>query len=298
MDAVITGGGKIPQVGLGTYLQSDEEASASVEHALRAGYRHIDTAEFYANHRGIAQGIKKSCVPREQLFITDKVNPGGIFGQAGKTYQQVIQRLKDALQLLDTTYVDLFLIHHPGAKAERLDQWKALVTLKEQGLTKLAGVSNYSIKHLQEIETAGLPTPDANQIEIHPMCTQTELVAYCQAHNIAVIAYSSLAPSSTWRIAPGQNSAKSTAVSEGSAAKLDVLQNIAAKYAVTEAQLLLRWAVQHGYGILPKSSKPERILQNMQLFHFTIAEEDMATLDALDENLPMAWPAGNPLDWE
>lgn len=146
------GSGQIPLVGLGTYLCSDDEACASVKHALKVGYRHIDTAEFYANQIGIAEGIKQSGVPREEIFITDKLGPGGIFGQPGKTYQETIDSLKNTLALLQTSYLDLYLIHHPGALAERLDQWRALIHLQEQNLVKYIGVSNFSVKHLEEIK--------------------------------------------------------------------------------------------------------------------------------------------------
>jgi hypothetical protein len=116
--------------------------------------RHIDTAEFYANQRGIADGIKQSGVAREDIFITDKLSPGGIFGQPAKTYQDTIDSCKHTLELLQTSYLDLYLIHHPGAVAERLDQWRALLDLQTQGLVKHVGVSNYSIKHLEEIKVS------------------------------------------------------------------------------------------------------------------------------------------------
>ena len=152
MDSITTVGSlSIPSVGFGTYLCSDEEAQVCVAHALKNGYRHIDTAEFYANHKGIAAGIAEGGVPRKDIFITDKVNPGGLFGQPGKTFEEIQTSMKATLAQLACDYVDLFLIHHAAAKEQRLEQWRALVALQENGLAKNIGVSNFSIAHLEEI---------------------------------------------------------------------------------------------------------------------------------------------------
>jgi len=287
-------GVEIPFLGLGTYLQSNEEAAESVVCALRNGYRHIDTAEFYKNQAGIAKGIAASGVPRSEIFITDKLGPGGIFGQPGVTYEGTMAALKNTLDLLQTSYLDLYLIHHPGARDERLDQWRALCDAQKEGLVKAIGVSNYSDKHIEEIRSAGLKLPEANQIEIHPLCTQTQLIAYLRANNILPIAYSSLAPCSGWRIEEGQNSAKS----EKHTKQLALLDDLTSKYNVSQAQLLLRWALQKGYPILPKSSKMDRVAANSQLFHFDLEVEDVAKLDELDEDAALAWPVGNPLNWD
>lgn len=290
----LSNGVEIPFVGLGTYLQSNEEAEASVAHALRSGYRHIDTAQFYANHAGIAKGIATSGVPREELFITDKFNPGGIYGSPEVTYDGTLVALKKSLELLQTNYVDLYLIHHPGAKGERREQWRALCDAQSQGLVRAIGVSNFSQKHIEELKTAGMKLPEVNQIEVHPLCTQTALVEYLRANNILPIAYSSLAPCSSWRVEAGQASSKL----EQHNAKMPLLDTLASKYDVSSAQLLLRWALQKGYPILPKSSKPERVWANIHLFHFGIEANDMAQLDALDEDAALAWTLGNPLKWD
>lgn len=294
MDCNITVGTlSIPAVGLGTYLCSDDEARVSVANALKCGYRHIDTAEFYANHKGIAAGIAESGVARDDIFITDKVNPGGLFGQAGKSSEEIQTSMKKMLSQLACGYVDLYLLHHAGAKDLRLEQWKALVALQQEGLTKHIGVSNFCVAHLEEIKAAGLPMPSVNQIEIHPLCTQTPLLQYMKEHHILPVAYSSLAPASTWRTAFNQASGKTTEHTSHVA----TIQAMLVKYGVSEAQLLLRWALQHDLCILPKSSKAERIQQNTQLFHFCIDDGDMGTLDGLDQNLALAWPNGNPLDF-
>jgi len=265
-----------------------------VAHALQCGYRHIDTAEFYANHAGIAKGIAAAGVPREELFITDKLNPGGIFGSPGVSYDGTMASLHKSLELLQTSYLDLYLIHHPGAKGERLEQWRALCDAQAQGLMKTIGVSNFSQKHIEEIRAADMRLPEANQIELHPLCTQTLLLQYLKENNIQPIAYSSLAPCSSWRVDEGQMSAKTAQHSK----HIPLMGELTSKYAVSEAQLLLRWALQRGYPILPKSSKPERVEANAQLFHFSIDAEDMLQLDALDVDAALAWPVGNPLNWD
>ena len=179
----------MPLVGLGTYLLNNDQAAKSVGHALANGYRLIDTAEFYGNHAGIAQGIEASGVKRSDFFITDKVSPGGHFGVCSKSADDIFATLKKNLSLLKTEYVDLFLIHYPGATTEeRLEQWGAMISLVEQGLTKHIGVSNYSEAHLEEIKAAGLRAPEVNQIEIHPLALQSSLVAYLRENNISITA--------------------------------------------------------------------------------------------------------------
>ena len=152
MDKRITVGDlSLPLVGLGTYLCSDDVCRESVSAALQFGYRHIDTAEFYANHQGVAEGLAKANVPREEVFITDKVNPGGLFGEAPKTFEEIQSKMKEKLAILGCGYVDLYLLHHPGGKEKRLEQWRALISLQKEGLVKHIGVSNFSIAHLEEI---------------------------------------------------------------------------------------------------------------------------------------------------
>jgi 2,5-diketo-D-gluconate reductase A len=295
----------IPLLGFGTYLSSQEEAESSVLHALNAGFRHIDTAEFYNNR--IAAAIQKSGLRREDIFITDKLNPGGIYGAKQKTYEDTQNLVLHHLTRLQTSYIDLFILHHAFAKEERLQQYQALLDLQKEGFIREVGVSNWNIHHLQELQTAQLPVPSANQIEIHPLCTQESLMKYCREQGIVPIAYSSLAPLSTWRIEPGQNSLKLQVLqgeeNEQQLAfnqafqKIQIfLQELQQKYSKSSAQILLRWALQHRYPILPKSIKQERILENADLFDFMLEENDMNTLDSFDINIPFAWQRGNPLD--
>lgn len=215
--------------------------------ALNAGYRHIDTAEFYNNHEGIARAISKSGLAREDLFITDKISPGGLFGTPERTFDETKEVFLQHLQRLETEYVDLYLLHHAFAKNERVNQYRALLELQRDGCIKAVGVSNWNENHIEELREAGLPLPAVNQIEIHPRCTQHKLVSYCRDRGIETVAYSSLALLSTWRTAKDQASAKT----EQDLAP-ELLVQLAEKYGKSEAQILLRWAMQHDFPILPK----------------------------------------------
>lgn len=195
----------MPLVGFGTYQLSIGEAEASVKEALKAGYRHIDSAEGYKNEEGTGRAIKASGLSRDEFFLTTKLFPGNKqWGAPEKTYEQTIETLKKQLRDLQLDYVDLYLIHAPLAEL-RLEQWKALVELKKLGLTRYIGVSNYDETRINEILNAGMPKPEANQIEFHPINTQPGLSGFMEENSIAPIAYSSLAPLANWRRAGGRS---------------------------------------------------------------------------------------------
>ena len=285
-------GRSMPMIGLGTYLQSPEQAQTAVLCALQLGYRAIDTAEFYANHVGIGNAIKESGVPRSEIFITDKISPGG-GGAPVKTADEVIAIVKTNMNLLQVSFLDQILIHHAFAgKDARVAHYRALLELKHQGIVGEVGVSNFSELHIAEIEAAGLELPSTNQIEVHPLCTQRQLRQYLKTKGIVAVAYSSLAPISTWRAQPGQASSKTGADTELVKAKIKA---IAERLGISHAKLMLSWAVQQGIPILPKSDSSERIADNFDLGSTVIPEEDMETLDSLDANRCFAWPIGNPL---
>ncbi len=285
----------MPLVGFGTYQLSVEQAEACVKEALIAGYRHIDSAEGYSNEEGTGNGIQASGVSRDDIFVTTKLFPGYKgWGSPEKTYEQTIETLKNQLKQLKLDYVDLYLIHAPLAEL-RLEQWKAFVELKKSGLTRHIGVANYNEERIKEILDAGLAKPEANQIEFHPICAQKSLTKYMKENAIAPIAYSSLAPLSTWRAEEGQGGEVLAEIK----IKCQVLiKEIALKLKVSEAQLLLRWGLQQGYSVLTKSSKPERIRENINLFHFEIPDSDMEQLNGLDQNQAIAWAASgiNPME--
>jgi 2,5-diketo-D-gluconate reductase A len=201
----------------------------------------------------------------------------------------------DSLTFLQVDEIDLYLIHNPFAKENRLEQWEAMVELKKQGKVKNIGVSNYNVKHIQEIEMAGLEMPVANQIEIHPWhVVRTELAQYMDKHKILPIAYSTLAPIPNWREGSQWNG-KPEDMKSGAIP----CQNIADQYGVTVPQLFLKWAIQLGYAVLPKSVHYNRLKENLDLDHFTISRDDINAISniAKDEQQCLAW-SGNwdPLD--
>lgn len=290
---------KMPMVGFGTYLIPDEDVQSLVPEAIRSGYRHIDTAEAYGNENGVGLGIKTALeelgISREELFVTTKLWPGNeAWGQAPKTYELTIASLQASLARLRLDYVDLYLIHAPFPQVQRIEQWKALVELQRQGKVRAIGVSNFNEAHIEEIKAAGLPLPNANQIELHPWSQKPDLVSYLTENDISIIAYSSLVPLSSWRAVEGQASAKTEQMKADGASSDSPFKVMAKKYGVSEAQVLLRWGIQKGYAVLPKSTNAERIRQNIDLFGFEIDDEDMATIATMDRGAGVAWSSGDP----
>lgn len=285
----------IPAVGFGTYLVSTDDAPAAVQTAIECGYRHIDTAAGYRNEEAVGEGIRAGLastgLSRDDIFVTTKLWPGNpAWGDAPKTHDQTIAECEASLDRLGFDHVDLYLIHAPYGGPERLSQWRALVDLQTAGKARSIGVSNYNRSHLEEIRQAGLQTPDANQIELHPWSQKPDLLAYMAANGIAPIAYSSLVPLSTWRREEGQASAKTDQMKADSGAFADM----AKRYGVTEAQFLLRWGLQNGYAVLPRSLNPDRMKQNIDLDGFEIGEADMAAIRTMDRGEGVAWATGDP----
>lgn len=291
----LNNGVKIPAIGFGTFQITDSAAEHAVTQAIEVGYRHIDTASVYQNEQavgvGIKQGLARTGVPRSDLFVTTKLWPGYAgWGEVAKSFDDTLAAFNHSLQTLQLDYVDLYLIHSPHAGAQRLAQWRALLELRDSGKVRAIGVSNYSQKHIEEISHAGLPLPDVNQIELHPWSQKTALVRYLRENDIVPIAYSSLAPLSTWRHRAGESSAKTPdMIADG-----DLFKRFAEQYHVTKAQFLLRWAIQQGYPVLPKSLNQERMRQNRDIFNFTITPEDMRFIETLDRGNGIAWDMGDP----
>jgi len=257
----------MPLLGLGVFQNYD--CFPACEAALKYGYRHIDTAQLYRNEDQVGAAVKASGIPRESIFITSKIMQGG-----DRTADSVQQSLKK----LDLGYIDLYLIHSGhGGKDVRLQTYKKLLEYSgpEKPLRSI-GVSNYSVKHLEEIREAGLPAPTVNQIELHPLCQHKPIVDYCNEHGIAVQAYCPLIRG-----------------------KFDnpVILEVSKEFNKTPAQVLDRWSIQRGFVPLPKSSDPGRVKSNADIYDFELSNAAMAKLDALDRGSrgAVSW---NPIDVE
>ena len=248
---------EMPLLGLGVYKTEDSEAETAINAAVKAGYRLIDTASVYKNEESVGKAIAKCGIPRKDLFITSKVwNTAQRLGDIDGAFYRSLERLK-----LD--YVDLYLIHWPVPGCY-LGTWQALEKILDSGRTLSIGVSNFQIHHLEELKKVSGIIPAVNQIECHPLCYPKELIEYCESEGIQVQAYAPLA--------------------RGAYFDNDVMCVLATKYARTPAQIGLRWAIQKGISVIPKSVHPDRIASNGNVFDFTIEDEDMAIIDTLDED--------------
>ncbi|MGI6153052.1 MAG: aldo/keto reductase [Christensenellaceae bacterium] len=254
---VLHDGYKMPIVGFGTNKASPEDAYRSVRDALDAGYRHIDTATLYGNEADVGRAIAHSNVPREEIFITTKIWPTD-FEKASETFDA-------SMKLLGLDYLDLYLLHWPGSKVDlRHRVWDMMNEKREQGRLRSLGVSNFSVNHLEDLAAYSGTKPVTNQIEMHPLISQEDVVAYCSAHDIAI---------TSW--AP---------IFMGRFSEAPQMAELGKKYGKSAAQVTLRWHLQHGYIIIPKSAKKERIIENTQLFDFEISEEDMKLIDGMNRN--------------
>ncbi|KAK2744942.1 hypothetical protein FQN57_004072 [Myotisia sp. PD_48] len=249
----------IPRLGYGVYRSNDAEQACL--NAIRAGYRHIDTAQFYKNEEEVGKAVRNCGLDRKDLFITSKIMTPG--GSPEATYEKLLESVR--LLSGEDGYTDLFLIHSASSGATgRKEMWLALERLLAEGKTRSIGVSNYGVKHIEEMKAyAKIWPPQVNQLELHPWCQQPVIDAYCKKHGIIVQAYSPIV--------------------RNYKANEPTLLGFAKKYNKTTAQILLRYALQKEWVPLPKSDNPERIKANANLYGFELVPEDMATLDALDK---------------
>lgn len=250
-------GRSIPQLGLGVWQTPNEEASSVVRVAIDVGYRSVDTAAIYGNEVGVGEGIRAANVPREELFITTKLwNDRHAPDDARKAFDE-------SLKKLGLSYVDLYLIHWPAPKQGRfVDAWRALVKLKDEGLARSIGVSNFNAEHLERIIGETGVTPSVNQIELHPRFQQSALRAAHQKLGIATESWSPLG--------------------QGKLLEDETLGVIARKHGKTPAQVIIRWHLDNGLIVIPKSVNPARIKQNFEALDFRLDQDDMATIAALD----------------
>jgi diketogulonate reductase-like aldo/keto reductase len=259
-------GNVMPTFGLGVFkAEPGQSTYGSVLCALKSGYRHIDTAAYYRNEADVGRAIQDSGIPREQIFVTTKLWTG--FG-GPINYDGTLSALRESLARLKMAYVDMYLIHSPNDRSNRLEQWRALEAAKADGLVKSIGVSNYGIHHLQELERVAKVPPATNQIELHPWLTREELVAYCQHKAIVLTAYSPLA--------------KARRMSDPK------LQALCAKYKRTPAQILIRWCLSKGFVAIPKSTKEARIVENMSI-DFDMEASDVKSMSGWNCNMATGW---------
>jgi 2,5-diketo-D-gluconate reductase A len=248
----------IPQIGFGTWPLTDDEAETVVATVIEAGYRHIDTAARYGNERGVGRGIRASGVAREELFVTTKLD-GPFQGE-----NRAVAGLDDCLRRLDLEYIDLLLIHWPlPERGQYVSTWQTFERLCESGKARSIGVSNFKPAHLERLIAETGVTPVVNQIQLNPRTTRPDHRTYHEAHGIVTVSWGPLAP------------------------RTDLLEHptllaLAAKYGKTPGQVVLRWHVELSLVAIPKSANPARIAQNLDVFNFALAPEEVAAITAID----------------
>ncbi|MFA6707188.1 MAG: aldo/keto reductase [Sphaerochaetaceae bacterium] len=250
-------GVRMPGFGLGVFRVKDgDEVINSVRTALANGYRMIDTAAIYGNEQGVGQALRESGVPRNQVFVTSKV------WNADQGYDSTLRAYDESLKRLDMEYLDLFLIHWP-VKGKYVETWKALVQLYDDKRVRAIGVSNFHIHHLNDIMDATSVVPVIDQVELHPLLSQIELRAFCKEQAIQMEAWSPLMKGNL---------------------DIPVLLDIAKHHKKTPAQVVLRWHIQHEIVVIPKSIHEQRIIENSLVFDFALTQEEMAQINALNQN--------------
>lgn len=259
----LPGGRTIPQVGLGLWKVKDEATfKTAFTAAIEAGYRHFDTAQVYGNEEYLGSTWNQQGLRREDIFITTKIRVENItIGHTAKSFQK-------SLEHLQTDYVDLLLLHFP-VTIGRKKAWQELERIHATGAARNIGVSNYTIKHLEEMKKYGTIMPAVNQVELHVFLQQPELITYCRDNGIVIEAYSPLA--------------------HGKYMHDPVVQAIADRHGKTYAQVLLRWGIETGLVLLPKSVSPERIRENIDVYDFELYLNDLQNLAKLDRGLRTCW---------
>ncbi|WP_214747809.1 aldo/keto reductase [Exiguobacterium sp. s189] len=252
---------KMPMLGLGVYKVEDGAVTVdTVKAALEADYRLIDTAAIYQNEESVGQALREAGIPREEVFVTTKL------WNEFHGFDEALQAFQDSLDRLGLEYVDLFLIHWPMPRFGKfVETYKALEQLYEEGRVRAIGVSNFEVEHLEQIIQSCSIVPAVNQVEIHPYLSQKELIAFCKRYDIQIQAWSPL-------------------MKGREALEDDTIVEIANRHGKSPAQVILRWHLQNGVAVIPKSVTPSRIKENIQVFDFTLTKEEMAAIDALNRD--------------
>ncbi len=269
MDVRLNNGVLMPAPGFGTgailgWQKDNDDVAQVVADALQAGYRHLDTASIYGNERSVGRAIKASAKARDNLFVVTKA------WNTEHGYDQILHAFDRSQQRLDLEQIDLYLLHWPVPKLIA-ESWRAMERLVDERKVRSIGVSNFRVSDLGIVLESANIAPACNQIEIHPYFSQPDICAHCQQRNIQIVSYSPLGTGS-WSNVP----AASKPVAD------PVIADIAERYGISRAQAILRWNLQHGWVPIPKSEKPERIRENLDLNGFTLNAADMARIDALD----------------
>ena len=260
-EIMLNNGQKIPQFGFGVFLIKPEETEQAVASALKAGYRHIDTAQMYGNEAEVGEAIRKSGLDRTDVFVTTKLNNGAHLPNDAR------QAFDDSLKALGFDYVDLFLIHWPVPSrygGDFVSTWNTLEEFYREGRARSIGVSNFQPHHLRRLHTETEIRPAVDQIEVNPYLTQDDVRNFCAEHEIAVEAWSPIA--------------------RGNALQDPTIEAIARKYGKTTAQTILRWHIERGDIIFPKSATVARIKENIDIFDFELSGEDVEAISALNRN--------------
>jgi len=250
----------IPIVGLGTWKSSKEDAYAATLAALKAGYRHIDTAAIYGNEEAVGQAIKDSGIKREEIFVTTKL------WNSDQGYETTLQAFDKSLKLLGLEYVDLYLIHWFKGYEKGLETWKAMEELYQKGLAKAIGVSNHNVHHLMNLLQHCHIKPMVNQVETHVQLQNHFLQEFCETNGIVLEAY---APLMSWKISELLEN--------------ETLQQIADKHHKTVPQVTIRWFIQRGVVVIPKSVNEQRIQANFDVWDFTLDDHDMSQIRTLNK---------------